>query len=30
LYMQNSLEYQSSLQFLGGKFKSLKLAIKGA
>ncbi len=30
LYMQNALEYQSSLQFLGGKFKGLKLAIKGA
>lgn len=29
LYMQNSLEYQSSLQFLGGKFKGLNLAIKG-
>lgn len=29
LYMQNALEYQSSLQFLGGKFKGLKLAIKG-
>jgi len=30
MYMQNALEYQSSLQFLGGKFKGLKLAIKGA
>ena len=30
LYMQNSLEYQSSLQFLGGKFKGLRLAIRGA
>ena len=30
LYMQNALEYQTSLQFLGGKFKALKLAIKGA
>ncbi|NRA83386.1 MAG: flagellar basal body rod protein FlgB [Gammaproteobacteria bacterium] len=30
LYMQNSLEYQSSLQFLGGRFKGLRLAIKGA
>jgi len=30
LYMQNALEYQSSLQFLGGKFKGLNLAIKGA
>lgn len=30
LYMQNALEYQSSLQFLGGKFKSLRLAIKGS
>jgi flagellar basal-body rod protein FlgB len=29
-YMQNALEYQSSLQFLTGKFKGLKLAIKGA
>ncbi|MGB1298363.1 MAG: flagellar basal body rod protein FlgB [Psychrobium sp.] len=29
LYMQNALEYQSSLQFLGGKFKGLRLAIKG-
>jgi len=30
LYMKNALEYQSSLQFLGGKFKGLRLAIKGA
>ena len=30
LYMQNALEYQTSLQFLGGKFRSLKLAIKGS
>ena len=30
LYMQNALEYQSSLQFLGGKFKGLRLAIKGS
>jgi len=30
LYMRNALEYQSSLQFLGGKFKGLRLAIKGA
>ncbi|NRA54638.1 MAG: flagellar basal body rod protein FlgB [Gammaproteobacteria bacterium] len=30
LYMKNALEYQSSLQFLGGKFKGLNLAIKGA
>lgn len=30
LYMKNALEYQSSLQFLGAKFKGLKLAIKGA
>ena len=29
LYMKNALEYQSSLQFLGAKFKGLKLAIKG-
>jgi len=30
MYMQNALEYQSSLQFLGAKFKGLRLAIKGA
>lgn len=30
LYMQNAIEYQQSLQFLGGRFKGLKLAIKGA
>jgi len=30
LYMKNALEYQSSLQFLGGKFQGLNLAIKGA
>ncbi|MDP2559873.1 flagellar basal body rod protein FlgB [Psychrobium sp. 1_MG-2023] len=30
LYMKNALEYQSSLQFLGGKFKGLRLAIKGS
>jgi len=29
LYMKNSLEYQQSLQFLGGKFKGLNMAIKG-
>jgi flagellar basal-body rod protein FlgB len=27
LYVQNSLEYQASLQFLSGKFKSLKKAL---
>lgn len=30
LYMKNALEYQTSLQFLNGRVKSLKLAIKGA
>ncbi|NRA61264.1 MAG: flagellar basal body rod protein FlgB [Psychrobium sp.] len=29
-YMKNALEYQQSLQFLGGRFKALRFAIKGA
>ena len=29
LYVQNALEYQASLQFLGGKFSSLKKALGG-
>jgi flagellar basal-body rod protein FlgB len=29
LYVQNSLEYQASLQFLTGKFKGLKKALGG-
>ncbi|KZN39531.1 flagellar basal body rod protein FlgB [Pseudoalteromonas luteoviolacea] len=29
LYVQNALEYQASLNFLGGKFKSLKKALGG-
>jgi len=28
-FMQNSVQYQASLNFLGGKFKSLLTAIKG-
>ncbi len=28
-FAENAIRYQSTLQFLGGKFKSLKLAIKG-
>ena len=30
LYVENTLKYQTSLEFLGGKFKGLNLAIKGA
>ncbi len=29
LFMQNSLEYQASLDFLGSKFKNMTKAIKG-
>lgn len=29
LFMQNALEYQTSVQFLGGKIKGLMSAIKG-
>ncbi|UTM58867.1 flagellar basal body rod protein FlgB [Photobacterium sp. CCB-ST2H9] len=29
LYMQNALEYQASLDFLGSKFKNLSKALKG-
>ncbi|ELR65135.1 Flagellar basal-body rod protein FlgB [Photobacterium marinum] len=29
LFMQNSLEYQASLDFLGSKFKNLSKALKG-
>lgn len=29
LFLQNALEYQTSLQFLGGKIKGLMTAIKG-
>ncbi|MGL6000674.1 MAG: flagellar basal body rod protein FlgB [Plesiomonas sp.] len=29
LFMENSIEYQASLQFLGGKFSGLKKAIRG-
>jgi len=28
-FMQNSVQYQASLDFLGGKFRSLRTAIKG-
>jgi flagellar basal-body rod protein FlgB len=28
-FMQNSVQYQASLNFLGGKFKGLLTAIKG-
>ncbi|ODP99734.1 flagellar basal body rod protein FlgB [Salinivibrio sp. SS2] len=29
LFMQNALEYQASLDFLGSKFKNMKKALKG-
>ncbi|GAL06867.1 flagellar basal-body rod protein FlgB [Photobacterium aphoticum] len=29
LFMQNSIEYQASLDFLGSKFKNLSKALKG-
>ncbi|CAH0534136.1 Flagellar basal body rod protein FlgB [Vibrio stylophorae] len=29
LFMQNALEYQASLDFLGGKFQNMRKAIKG-
>jgi flagellar basal-body rod protein FlgB len=28
-FMQNSVQYQASIDFLGGKFRSLRTAIKG-
>ena len=28
-FMQNSIQYQTSLEFLGGKFRSLRSAIRG-
>jgi flagellar basal-body rod protein FlgB len=28
-FMQNAVQYQASLQFLGGKFNSLTRALKG-